>query len=544
MEMKPKEFLALIADIAESFRKKIELEVEAFEVDEEARLERRKKALDPQTGYRFFAKTYFPHYLNKPDSKLHDDLMDHILPTVLFGNGHARKGIIAPRGAAKSTHVSCIFPLHALITQRKHYICLVMDAFDQAAVAIESIKAELEFNPRLAYDFPEIMGVGRVWREGMIVTSANVKIEGFGTGKKVRGRRHGPHRPDLIIFDDIENDENVESPRQRDKLYRWVNKAAMKLGPTDGSIDALYVGTILHFDAVIKRMAKKPGWNFKAYQAILTFPDRMDLWDRWEELFINDDPNAEAFYLQNKAEMDQGAVLNWPQMQSLLFLMKERAGDHESFESEYQNNPVSKDNPFQDLRYWVSPNRNWLYFGAIDPSLGKRGSNGDPSAILVGGFDKESGVLDVVEASISRRHPDIITEDAISLQREYNCLMWFVESVQFQDFFREHLMKAAMNAKPPIAMPCMPVMPITDKNLRIQRLQPPTKAGLIRYHQTQKTLIDQLQQWPRADHDDGPDCLEMLWDNAVKMSQASVSIGGIHQGAGRKSSFNDGYSLG
>ncbi len=543
MEMKPKEFLELISEVAESFRKKIELEVDAFEVDEDARQERRKKALDPKTGYRFFAKTYFPHYLGKPDSKLHDDLMNTVLPGVLFGNGAAREGIIAPRGSAKSTHVACIFPIHALVAERKNYICLVMDAFEQAAVAIEAIKAELEFNPRLAYDFPEIVGAGRVWREGMIVTQGNVKIEGFGTGKKVRGRRHGPHRPDLIVFDDIENDENVESLKQRKKLESWVNKAAMKLGPTDGSIDALYVGTILHFDAVIKRMAKKPGWNFRTYQAILKFPDRMDLWDRWEELFINDDPAADAFYQAKREEMDRGALLNWPAMQSLLFLMKERAGDHESFESEYQNKPISNDNPFQKLTYWVASNRNWMFFGAIDPSLGKRGTNGDPSAILVGGFDKETGILDVVEASIRRRHPDVISENAISLQREYNCLMWFVESTQFQDFFREQVMKAALAAKPPIAMPCMPVIPITDKNLRIQRLQPPTKSGLIRYHQSHKTLIDQLQQWPRGDHDDGPDCLEMLWDNAVKMSQGSLSVGGIHQGAGRGSGIA-GYSLG
>jgi len=70
-------------------------------------------------------------------------------------------------------------------------------------------------------------------------------------------------------------------------------------------------------------------------------------------------------------------------------------------------------------------------------------------------------------------------------------------------------------------MPCYPIQPITDKELRIERLQPPMVAGLIRLHKSQGTLIDQLQQWPNAPHDDGPDCLEMLYSNALKFGGAA-----------------------
>ncbi|EMW8282685.1 hypothetical protein AADT38_RS27335, partial [Escherichia coli] len=31
-------------------------------------------------------------------------------------------------------------------------------------------------------------------------------------------------------------------------------------------------------------------------------------------------------------------------------------------------------------------------------------------------------------------------------------------------------------------------------------------------------LIDQLRHYPKADHDDGPDCLHMLWTLAVSRS--------------------------
>lgn len=521
-EFKSKEFLNHLSEMADLFRQKIELEVEAFPADPELRNERVAKIADPETGYRFFAETYFPHYLAKPPSLLHEHLYSDLPMMVSMPEGQ-RRLVIAPRGSAKSTHISLIFPLWCIFRGLKHYIVLIMDAFEQAAVMLEALKAELEVNPRLRYDFPDVFGQGRVWREGDIVTRNNVKVEGFGTGKKIRGRRHGPYRPDLAILDDVENDENVESPKQRDKLESWISKAVLKLGPTDGSMDVLYAGTVLHYDAVIIRFSKKPKWQVTKFQAVLNWPDRMDLWQQWEELYVNElTDDADAFYETNKGDMDAGALLNWPSNHSLRYLMEERAGDHPAFESEYQNKPLSVDNPFQDLTFWVQIKRDWLFFGAIDPSLGKNNRNRDPSAILIGGYDRENDILDVVEASIRRRLPDVIISDAIAFQRDYNCQLWFVESVQFQELLRTDLMKEA--ARYNLAMPCIPIIPFADKALRIERLQPPSSSGMIRFHKSQTVLLDQLQQWPNADHDDGPDCLEMLWTNAIERGKAALSL--------------------
>jgi predicted phage terminase large subunit-like protein len=102
--------------------------------------------------------------------------------------------------------------------------------------------------------------------------------------------------------------------------------------------------------------------------------------------------------------------------------------------------------------------------------------------------------------------------------------LWFVETVQFQEFLRTSLMVEA--AKAGVGLSAVPVIPNSDKNLRIERLQPPIAAGLIRLHSTQRTLIDQLQQWPNADHDDGPDCLDMLWQHALFYSGGGHGTGG------------------
>lgn len=284
-------------------------------------------------------------------------------------------------------------------------------------------------------------------------------------------------------------------------------------------MDVLWVGTVLHFEAVIVKASRHPDWNVTEFQAVVRFPDRMDLWDQFEEIYHSEGKDeAVAFYEAHRPEMDAGAVVNWPAVQSLLFLMLERAADLAAFMTEYQNQPINQDNPFGTLKYWVQPLREWIHFGAIDPSLGKNNSgkkakSNDPSAILIGGFDRLSGILDVVEASIRRRLPDIIIADTIALQREYRCLLWFVESVQFQEFLRTSLMTAA--ARQGVAISAVPVIPIADKNLRIERLQPPIAAGLIRLHTSQTTLIEQLQQWPNGAHDDGPDALDMLWQQTL-----------------------------
>jgi predicted phage terminase large subunit-like protein len=150
-----------------------------------------------------------------------------------------------------------------------------------------------------------------------------------------------------------------------------------------------------------------------------------------------------------------------------------------------------------------------VFFGAIDPSLGKAGASRDPSALLVGGLNRATGVLDVVEALIKKRLPDRIIEDAIALQREYRALLWAVETVQFQEFLRTELIKRAAAAGVPF--PARAIQPHTDKLLRIESMQPHVKNGLIRLHPSQTTLVDQLRHFPKADHDDGPDALQMLW---------------------------------
>ena len=307
----------------------------------------------------------------------------------------------------------------------------------------------------------------------------------------------------------------MKSPEQRDKLQSWLTKAVLKLGAADDTLDVVYIGTVLHYDSVLARTLKNPLWEHRSFKAVIEWPHRMDLWDKWEEVLLNQgEEEADAFYLARQSEMDRGAVVSWPSMRPIARLMKIRARDgHSSFDSELQNDPLSdEDAPFK-VTFWVAENPRWIFFGAVDPSMGKQGQGRDPSAILVGGMDRQTGVLDVVEASICKRLPDKIIEDVIAAQKRWHCLAWVVEAVQFQEFFRTEIVKRS--AQQGIPVPARPVTPHTDKQLRIESLTPHVNNKLIRCHPSQSTLLEQLRHWPKADHDDGPDALEMLWRAAL-----------------------------
>lgn len=575
-------FRAELAALTLSLRRSIEADCAAFPVDATASASRAERVRE---DFPFFRRTYFPHYTTRKDgtptgdSLLHQWL-DVALPAAVDAPGGVKLACAAPRGEAKTTFVDVFFLLWCVVTGRKRYILIIADALEQAASFLEAVKVELESNPRLTADFPAHCGPGRVWNVGTIITAQNVKVQAFGAGKRMRGLRHGPHRPDLALLDDLENDENVRSPEQRDKLESWLLRTVLSLGPADDSMDVVYIGTILHYDSVLARTLKKPQWQGRTFRAVEKMPERMDLWDIWERIYKTppDGPaRAREFYeevgrkaagrgragvphpplaareggqprkrsaataapVASEGEsrtgsagephpMERGAKVSWPSFRPLYTLMCKRAEDRAAFDSEQQNDPLVGDAaPFANvLTCWHELPAGLLLFGACDPSLGKAGAGRDPSALLVGGFDRKNMRLYVLEASIRKRHPDRIIQDMIAMQRQCACLSWAVETVQFQEFFADVLIREA--ARQGVPMPVWPLKNHTDKALRIESLHPYFAQGRILLSPEHQTLRDQLRHFPLADHDDGPDALEMLWRVAtqgyVSLTDAFVRV--------------------
>ena len=83
---KTADFKQQLALLAVQFRAQIEAEVAGFEPDLAAIGERRARA---EHDYRFFAATYFPHYMRAAPSILHEYLFER-LPQIAAGTGTLR----------------------------------------------------------------------------------------------------------------------------------------------------------------------------------------------------------------------------------------------------------------------------------------------------------------------------------------------------------------------------------------------------------------------------------------------------------------------
>ena len=483
----------------------------------------------------FFGRAYFPHYFSKPSPEFHRELDAIWQQGVLKGRypltaadtkmisllPGTRRAVAAPRGHAKSTNLTFKGTMHSTLYGYKHYPIIISDSSEQAEGFLDNIRVEFEENTAILEDFGVL--AGSVWRSNVLLTKTNIKIEAIGSGKKIRGRKHRNWRPDLIILDDVENDENVRTPEQRKKLKNWFDKAVSKCG--DDYTDIIYIGTLLHYDSLLAKTLTNPAYRSIKYKAVIQFSQADDLWQQWETIFTdlsNDDRESEAlaFFQAHKEAMLEGTQVLWEEKLSYYDLMVMRVSEGEaSFNSEEQNEPINPDDCLfmeEWFDYYNEAEVNFGdpafdFFGFIDPSLGKT-KRSDFSAIVTLAKHKGSGYMYVVDADIERRHPDRIIADVLAKERWLRASFGHgyrklgAETNQFQWFLKEELAKAS--AKAGLYLPIEEVQQTSDKVMRIQTLQPDVKNKYIKFNRRHKRLLEQLTQFPMGAHDDGPDALE------------------------------------
>ena len=494
-------------------------------------LRRKLGAIDME----FFGRAYFPHYFSRPSPEFHRELAAIWQQGVLKGRypltpadtkaisrlPGVRRAVAAPRGHAKSTNLTFKGTMHSTLYGYKHYPIIISDSSEQAEGFLDNIRVEFEENTAILEDFGSL--AGSVWRSNVLVTKTNIKIEAIGSGKKIRGRKHRNWRPDLIILDDVENDENVRTPEQRKKLKDWFDKAVSKSG--DDYTDIVYIGTLLHYDSLLAKTLTNPAYRSIKYKAVIQFSQADDLWQQWESIFTdlsNDDRESEAlaFFQAHKEAMLEGTQVLWEEKLSYYDLMVMRVSEGEaSFNSEEQNEPINPDDCLfmeEWFDYYNEAEVNFGdpafdFFGFIDPSLGKT-KRSDFSAIVTLAKHKGSGYMYVVDADIERRHPDRIIADVLAKERWLRASFGHgyrklgAETNQFQWFLKEELAKAS--AKAGLYLPIEEVQQTSDKVMRIQTLQPDVKNKYIKFNRRHKRLLEQLTQFPMGAHDDGPDALE------------------------------------
>ena len=497
-----------------------------------------------------FGKTYLPAHTKYAPSSMHMQLFEDLQKAT--EERGARLAIAAPRGHAKSTIVSLIYILWCICYLTERYIMLISNTLDLSSDFLSQIKRELQSNSRLLEDFPEVceplgsQSAAPRWRRDEIITRHGVKVTALGAEKQIRGRRHHHHRPTLIVLDDVENELEVRSDEQRKRKEEWFKKAVLKVGSSQSNF--IVVGTILHYDALLANLIdprKYPGWTGKKFQAVCKWSAHTELWSTWESIYCHREeldgasgPQvARKYFDRNKRKMLKGTEVLWGELEDYYSLMELRISEgRASFDSEKQNEPVNPEDCYfqeSDFHFWDdefssvealigSMRGRHSFYGACDPSMGKQGRGGDDSAIITILRDDLSGILYVIDADIKRRKPDAIIADVIAYHKLREYQRFTMEVNQYQEFLKDVLVQRSSEVGAYI--PIRDRRNTSDKEGRIQSLQPHISSGTLRLARRHITLVDQLRQFPMGAHDDGPDALEMAVSAAKRGSISADEV--------------------
>lgn len=183
----------------------------------------------------------------KPTPDFHEEMWEYCCST------HPKVAIAAPRAHAKSTAVTHAFVLARLLFRLSKYAVIVSETETQSRQFLHDLKKEIVDNDKLRNLF-RVQGLLKDNETEIVVQFEDKKtfrVACRGSGQAVRGLKADNTRPDLIIGDDLEGDEQVASQERREKFRRWFFGALLPVLSDNGVIRL--VGTIMGFDALLER---------------------------------------------------------------------------------------------------------------------------------------------------------------------------------------------------------------------------------------------------------------------------------------------------
>lgn len=495
----------------------------------------------------FFAYEYFSEERN-PDNQgnlipagvtiddapdFHVELTD-ILNVVSNVEINKRIAWSAPRGHAKSAYLSNVFPLHQTIFEKRKYILIISETDSAAKKFVEWVGNELKFNAKLRRDFGEILSPNKMMNDKdnqeAFMTSTGTLVESASIGKQLRGKRNGAHRPDLVICDDLESSKNTNTAELIAKNIDWFDKVVLPIGdPARTSF--VYMGTTVVAAGLLQHVMQKADFQSKRFAAIISPPERGDLWDELETVLRDvENPNrledAKHFYNSNRDEMDKGVQVLWEGRWKYFDLIVQKANmTSRAFNSEFMNNPIDTENAIfklDSLTYFDygelnEKKKHFEYYSAWDIALGKN-NRSDYNAIVTVARDKRTGVFYVVDAWAKKVPAHEALEQALRIMRKFKPKVFAVETVAAQhDFYRQ--LKDAMTKRGIYGTKLHPIVSRTKKEERIEMLEPLVENGALRFMRHQRLLLEQLEQFPNGTNDDLPDSLQMAVEVGTRMKR-------------------------
>jgi predicted phage terminase large subunit-like protein len=297
---------------------------------------------------------------------------------------------------------------------------------------------------------------------------------------------------DLLIIDDpIKNDEEARSSSFREKQWDWWQSvASTRIRP--GGLFVI-IQTRWHRDDLTGRILR---------QAVSTG-------QRWRQIVFP------ALAEGNDALGRAPGEALWPEMYSREKLLRVKEGKTTYYwRALYQQDPQAEGGT-EWPESWFGPNiwfNEWptvecLRVVALDPSKGKDSKFGDYSAFVK--VMRNDGLL-YVDAEMGRWNTSEIVQRAADIQRKFKPHVFGIEVNQFQSLLAEQIEMECSSRG--LILPLSTIENYENKVVRIRTLTPLLAKGLLRFKGDSpgaRLLVDQMRDFPLADHDDGCDSLEM-----------------------------------
>lgn len=452
----------------------------------------------------------------------------------------------APRGNAKSTLESYISLIHDAVYGLEIFVGVISTTYDLSEDLVSDLHAA--FTQRDQHeDLHAAYGPFRVVGGKTDFTvhvpgqdPRGTRFSAYSFGGSIRGSKHAGVRFSKIVIDDGEHPEKVRSPTQRGKTWDYLTKDILKAG--DRFTVYRVVGTVLHPDSMLSRLLSNGpgglGWRSTRWQSVIQWPTNADLWRECRELWSDlTDPHREdtarRYYLRNRAAMDAGASVLWPQKESLydlqLMLWTDGAA---SFNSEKQNEATDPERQIFYPERW----RRCTFDGVtittstgrpvhlstceiavwLDPRASEQASRRDFSALAVAARDSHGYVYLL---SVDMRRDDVNGQigrlwaayDVYTGRARYGYEDNGFQVLMGAEF--ERIREERQREGRSYACHLQGHTSTKNKIDRIASLAPRLDNGWIEVVDTiPADVVEQFRQIPTGAHDDGPDAAERaIW---------------------------------
>lgn len=430
-------------------------------------------------------KYYFPNYCTAEPAAFHKAATRRV-----FAHPEWFEVRAWSRELAKSARSMMEISKMAL-TGKKHNVLLVSNSHDNAVLLLAPFKAFFEANNRVEQDYGVQKNLGQ-WTEDKFVTRSGCSFRALGWGESPRGTRNNEKRPDVILIDDFDTDEECRNEDIMKKKIAWMEQALIPTRSISNPTLILVNGNIISDNCMIKYFGDS------------------DFCDKFDIVNIRN-KDGKSSWPEKNSEEDIDRVL--------------KTISYASAQKEYFNNPMDEGDIFTDLKDGKIPSlKHCECLMYADPATSNKDvSQGSYKAIGV--LLMKDNVFYIAKVRVNTMSTQHFVEALFDLYQwatYYGAseLKVWIENNSLQAPFYEQVLQPAIFNECKKRGVLLPVIPDTrdkkDKYTRIEgTLEPINRAGLMVFNEAEKDdpdmkrLKSQFKAFsPKQKRMDGPDMVE------------------------------------